>query len=364
MAKRYSALENEHRKLGAKLDDWNDMDVAWSYASSTEDQHDAVRDAAGLFDVTALKKVWITGSGALAAIQRIATRDMSKIYQGKSAYNPVLTEKGTTSDDNIIFHISENKYLYVHGTGNSYERLQIAAKGLDVSVERDDFLHDISFQGPKSVSILNPHCDADLDAIEYFHQVYTKLFGKDVLISRTGYSGERGFEIFVGQEDVVELWNAILDAGANEGVMACSFDCLDKVRVEAALLFYPYDMHEATTPWELGLNWSISRKKGEFMGSKGLFAAEGKQKVRFAGVSAKTTDLLDDEGKLMLNGEEVGTVNSPVYSHRMGKSLGLCHLRPDIKVGTVLQNVGANGSIDVLVEDVPFHDPNKSRTHV
>ncbi len=99
------------------------------------------------------------------------------------------------------------------------------------------------------------------------------------------------------------------------------------------------------------------------MGSKALFAADGKEKVRFAGVSAETTKLMDGEGKLMLNGEEVGTVNSPAYSHRMGKSLGLCHLRSDIQVGTVLQNVGANGSMDVLVEDVPFHDPNKSRTH-
>ena len=364
MNKQVSALESEHRKLGANLDDWNDMDVAWQYASSTEDQHDSVRTAAGLFDVTALKKIWIEGPDALAAIQRISTRDMSKIYQGKSAYNPVLTEAGTTSDDNIIFHVSDNKYLYVHGTGNSWEQLQIAKAGLNVEVRKDRETHDISLQGQKSTALLNAHCDADLEPMAYFHQVQTKLFGRDALISRTGYSGERGYEIFVGADDVVDVWQRILNEGENDGVMACSFDCLDKIRIEAALLFYPYDMHEKTTPWELGLGWSISRKKGAFMGSAGLFAAEGKEKVKFGGVSnSDITDLLDADGTLQLDGEDVGTITSPGYSHRLGKTLGLAHLRPDIDVGTVLQNVGAGGSVDVVVENTPFDDPNKTRTH-
>ena len=364
MTRQVSALEGEHRKLGANLDDWNDMDVAWSYASSAEDEHDAVREAAGLFDVTALKKVWIEGPDALTAIQRIATRDMSKVYKGKSAYNPVLTEEGTTSDDNIMFHVDDNKYLYVHGTGNSWDQLQIAKHGLNVDVRKDQETHDISFQGQKSTGILNANCDVDLEPMAYFHQVQCKLFGRDALVSRTGYSGERGYEIFVGADDAVHVWQAILDAGQNEGVLPCSFDCLDKIRIEAALLFYPYDMHEKVTPWELGLGWSISRKKGAFMGSKGLFAAEGRNKVKFGGVSnSEITDLLDAEGTLQLNGEDVGVITSPGYSHRLGKSLGLCHIRPDIAVGTVLQNVGANGSVDVVVENVPFDDPNKNRTH-
>ena len=360
---RVSELEDDHRALGAGLDDWNDMDVAWSYASNPEDEHDAVREAAGLFDVSALKKIWITGPDALAAIQRIATRDMSRIPIGKSAYNPLLTDEGTISDDNIIFHVAENKYLYVHGTGNSFDVLEQAVEGLDAQIAKDDELHDLSLQGPKSVAVLNPHCDADLESIEYFHQVHAKLFGKDVLISRTGYSGERGFEIFVDRSDVAAMWSDILEAGKDAGVMPCSFTCLDKIRIEAALLFYPYDINEQTTPWEVGLGWSISRKKGEFKGSKALFASEGKDKQRFAGVSADTSDLLDDQAKLMLDGEVVGQVNSPGYSHRLGRSLGLCHIRPDIQTGTVLQNVGPGGSVDVVVDDVPYHDPKKSRTH-
>ena len=364
MTRRASELEPQHRALGAGLDDWNGIDVAWSYATSDEDEHDAVREAAGLFDVSALKKVWITGPDALAVVERVATREMSKIYQGKSAYCPLLTDEGTVCDDNIIFHVDDNKYLYVHGSGQSAARLEEAASGKNAEVRLDDELHDISLQGPKAVGLLNAHTPIDLEDVKYFHQVETTLFGRDALISRTGYSGERGYEIFTDRKDVAHIWQSILDAGQSEGVMACSFNCLDKIRIEAALLFYPYDMSEVNTPWEMGLGWSISRTKTDYMGRDPLLAAEGREKVKFGGVScASTTDLLEAGAKLHLNGEEVGVVNSPAYSHRMRKSLALVHLRPDVAEGTILQLKGEEQSLDVTVEPVPFHDPKKSRTH-
>ena len=364
MTRRVSELEPQHRALGAGLDDWNGMDVAWSYASSDEDQHDAVREAAGLFDVSALRKIWITGPDALAVVERVATREMDKVYKGKSVYCPLLTDEGTICDDNIIFHVDDNKYLYVNGSGQSEVRLAEAAQGKNAEVRLDDELHDISLQGPKAVGLLNAHTPVDLEQLKYFHQVETTLFGRKAILSRTGYSGERGYEIFTDRGDVAHLWQSILDAGQSEGVMACSFNCLDKIRIEAALLFYPYDMTEVNTPWEMGLGWSISRKKTDFMGRAALFAAKGKEKVKFAGVScAATTDLLEAEAKLLLNGEEVGVVNSPAYSHRMKKSLALVHLAPGVAEGTVLQLRGAEQSLDVTVEPTPFHDPKKSRTH-
>ena len=364
MNKRVSELEAEHRALGAGLDDWNGMDVAWSYATPVEKEHDAVREAAGLFDVSGLKKVWIKGPDALAVVEKISTRDMSKIYKGKSAYCPVLTDEGTICDDNIIFHIDDNKYLYVHGAGKSAERLEVAAQGKDVEIRLDDDLHDISLQGPKALPFLNQHCAVKLDDLDYFHQIETELFGRKAIVSRTGYSGERGYEIFVDRKDVVHLWKSILDAGEKDGIIACSFNCLDKVRIEAGLLFYPYDMNEEFTPWETGLGWAISRKKGDFLGRDALFAKEGKEKVKVGGVSSTaTTDVMEGGAKLLLDGEEVGVVNSPVYSHRMRKSIALVHLRPDVEAGTALKLKGDTQSMDVTVEPVPFIDPKKSRTH-
>lgn len=364
MTRRVSALEAEHRALGAGLDDWNGMDVPWSYGTSDEDEHDAVREAAGLFDVSALKKIWVTGPDALAVLERVATRDMSRIYKGKSAYCPLLTDQGTICDDNIMFHIDDNKYLYVHGSGDSATRLEEAAKGLNAELRFDDELHDISLQGQKAVGLLNAQTPVELEDLPYFHQVETTLFGRKAILSRTGYSGERGYEIFADQSDIVYLWQNILEVGQPAGVMACSFNCLDKIRVEAALLFYPYDMTEQNTPWEVGLGWSISRKKADFMGREALFAAEGKEKVNLAGVScASTTEVLEAGATLHLDGDEVGFVNSPAYSHRMKKSLALVHLRPGIAEGSVLQLKGKAQSLDVTVEPLPFHDPKKSRTH-
>lgn len=364
MTRRVSALEAEHRALGAGLDDWNGMDVAWSYATSAEKEHDAVREAAGLFDVSALKKVWITGPDALAVVDHVATREMSKVSKGRSAYCPLLTDDGTICDDNIIFHIGDNKYLYVHGSGQSAVRLDEAVRKKNVEVRFDDELHDISLQGPAAVGLLSAHTSVALEELKYFHQLETTLFGRDVIISRTGYSGERGYEIFTDQKDVVHLWQSILDAGASKGVMACSFTCLDKIRIEAGLLFYPYDMSETNTPWEVGLGWSISRTKPDFMGRDALFAAKGEEKVKGGGVSCTaTTEPLEAGAKLLLNDEEVGVVNSPAYSHRMQKSLALVHLRPDVAEGTVLQLRGQEQSHDVIVEPVPFHDPKKTRTH-
>jgi aminomethyltransferase len=229
MTRRVSALEAEHRALGAGLDDWNGMDVAWSYATSDEDQHDAVREAAGLFDVSALKKIWITGPDGLAVVDRVATREMDKVYKGKSVYCPLLTDEGTICDDNLIFHVDDNKYLYVHGSGQSAARLEEAARGKNAEVHLDDELHDISLQGPKAVGLLNAHTPVDLEELKYFHQVETTLFGRKAILSRTGYSGERGYEIFTDRGDVAHIWQSILDAGQSDGIMACSFNCLDKV---------------------------------------------------------------------------------------------------------------------------------------
>lgn len=364
MSERQSALADRHRALGAGLDDWNGMDVAWSYATDPDDEHSAVRTVAGLFDVSGLKKIHARGAGALATLDHVITRDMTRIYRGKSAYGPVLTEDGTICDDAIIFNIADNDFLVVHGSGQAMERLQESAQGKDVSIEFDDVLHDISLQGPKAVELLDAHTPIDLPKLAYFHHEQTTLFGKNVLLSRTGYSGETGYEVFCQANEVVEIWDQILERGKGMGVMACSFNCLDKIRVEAGLLFYPYDMTEENTPWEVGFGWAVSRTKGDFRGKAAVLAAEGKEKIRFAGIVADHDDTVDAGAKLYRDGEEVGVVNSPVYSRRMKKSLALVHLKPGAAaVGTGLEVKGESVSCSATVERLPFYDPEKTRTH-
>jgi len=359
---RSSILSDRHRALGSNLGDWNGMGVAWEYASDPCAEHDAVRTSAGLFDVSGLRKVWVRGRDALAVLDQVVTRNLKVIDAGKSAYGPNLTEEGTICDDSIMFNLGNDEWLLVHGSGQCMERTEESGAGRNVDIEFDDDLHDLSLQGPGAVDLLNAHTPMDLPSLGYFHQQKTELFGHPVILSRTGYSGERGYEIFAAAEHTVDLWDQILGAGAALGIMPCSFTCLDKIRVEAALLFYPYDMTQATSPWEVGLDWALSRNT-DYRGREAVMALRGQEKIKVAGICADHGEALAGGELLLRDGQQVGVVNSPVYSHRLGKSIALVHLRPDAAaVGTQLR-VEGDISCAAVVEKTPFHDPEKTRTH-
>ena len=364
MSTRESALAAHHRALGSNLEDWNDMGAPWTYHSDPCDEHDAVREKAGLFDVSGLKKVHVRGRDAAQVCDHVITRDMSRIPIGRSAYGPVLQEDGGICDDAIIFTLADDDFLVVHGAGACMELLQESAEGKQASVAFDDDLHDISLQGPAAVGFLDAHTPIDLPGLGYFHQAETTLFGRPVMISRTGYSGERGYEIFATADHVVPLWEEILERGAGAGIVPCSFTCLDKIRAEAALLFYPYDMTEANTPWEATMGWAVSRKKGDFRGRDAVFAREGQEKVFIVGIVADYDGAVEAGAALNLDGERVGVVNSPAWSHRMQKSLALCHVAPHAAAeGTQLVLEGESMQCSATVSRIPFYDPEKSRTH-
>lgn len=360
---RHSALESRHRALGSDLGDWNGMDVAWDYATDACDEHDAVRTAAGLFDVSGLRKVFVRGPDALEVVDHIITRDMTKIGPGRSAYGPNLTEEGTICDDAIIFNLGADEYLVVHGSGQCMTRLQESAEGKNVMIELDDDLHDISLQGPKAVGFLNQYTPMNLEDLGYFHQESTTLFGHPAIISRTGYSGERGYEIFARAAHITDIWDQIVEKGAAEGIMPCSFTCLDKIRVEAGLLFYPYDMTEENTPWEVGLGWSVSKISG-YRGKDVLMAKKGQDVINVIGLDIDHGEALAGDEKVMLDGAEVGVVNSPVWSHRMGKSLALGHIAAAHSApGTKVRIEGDGVSCDATICATPIYDPKKSKTH-
>lgn len=361
---RTSALASRHKLLGSELEDWNGMGTAWSYHTDPNDEHNAVREAAGLFDMSPLKKVWVRGPDALKVIDYTITRDMTKVAPGQSVYTSVLTDGGTMADDAIVANCGNDEYLYCHGSGDSMALLKAASAGLDVTITLDDDLHNIAVQGPKALDLLTPHCAADVATLGYFEHMQTELFGKPVRLSRTGYSGERGYEVFVCASDVGDIWDQLLAAGDEIGVMPCSFTALDKVRIEAALLFYGYDMTDEHTPWEVGLGFTVHKHKGDFRGKEAVLASESTPSFVGAGISSNEEIELVGGETLLLNGEAVGTVNSPGYSHRLGKTLALAHLPAAAnQAGTSLIVQGEGFEANVKVESIPFFDPSKTRTH-
>ncbi|MEM7293015.1 MAG: aminomethyltransferase family protein [Pseudomonadota bacterium] len=357
---RTSALASRHTELGSGLEDWNGMGTAWTYNSDPNDEHDAVRERVGLFDMSPLKKVFVRGTDAGKVVDHVITRDMSKIPAGKSAYGAVLTEQGTVADDAIAANNGDNEFMFCHGSGASMAMLQASAQGLDVDIELNDDLHDIAVQGPAALELLNAHTPIDLGAMDYFHHQATEVFGHPCRLSRTGYSGERGYEIFAGAEVVGDIWDQLVGNGA----MPCSFTALDKVRIEAALLFYGYDMTDEHTPWEVGLGFTVAKNKGDFRGREAAMAAQGKERLMGVGITADHSDMLNGGEVLKLNGADVGVVNSPGFSHRLNKSLALCHVAPGAAApGTVLEVVSDDINCSATVEAIPFFDPQKLRTH-
>lgn len=356
-------MASRHRALGSPLGDWNGMDTAWAYAQDVNAEHRAVRGAAGLFDVSGLKKVQVSGPDALAVLNHVCTRDLTLIYPGKSAYAVICDENGGFTDDCIMYHLSPNVWMMVHGSGTGFEQLHKSAAGKNVQILFDDDLHNISLQGPQAVHFLNEHTPVDLKSLRYFHHVSTTLFGRNCTISRTGYSGERGYEIFAKGEDVTHIWDRILEHGRGRGILPCSFNCLDMIRVESALFFYPYDMDERNDAWECGLGFAVSKKKpADYRGKQALLARQGKEKVKLYGLVADTDQPTEAGAPIYAEGRQVGKVTQGMYSTVLGKSLAIVQLEPAYaNDGAVLEVRGARVQCSARAHPLPFDDPEKKK---
>lgn len=363
MTQRVFALKDEHSALGAEFMDWNGLKLATSYAGiSTEQEHDAVRDAAGMYDLTAFRMLWLRGADARAVLDQACTRDITKLKPNKATYTCVLTDKGGVVDDSVVFCTGDDEFLYVIGTGGSGEVIESIAKGKDVTLEWDNSLQLMSVQGPRAIDILVPNASDDVAGLKFFHHMKTRLFDRDVLFARVGYSGERGYEIYASAEDAPHIWRSILEAGKDHGIQPCSFASLTPVRVEAGLLFHPFDVNEDTTPWEVGLGFTIDKNKGDFVGRDAVMAKKGKERFLTRGVSCPSDKPLFEGGEeLYRDGKKVGKIVTAAYSHRMKKSLAFAYLDPEVTEGARLK-VGKDASgQEVAVEDLPFYDKKKER---
>ncbi|NMN60299.1 aminomethyltransferase [Xanthobacter sp. SG618] len=363
---RLSALSDRHRALGTAFEaSWNDMPVPQNYASDTYDEVIAVRTAAGLFDVSALRIIDVAGKEALAVLNETCTSDISKIAPGASSLTSVVDENGSLIDDVLIYCDGPDAYRISHGGGSLEDILPGIAAGREVTFTKDNDVHILSLQGPKALDILNPNTPFALETLPYFGHQRTTLFGRPVSIARGGYSGERGYEVFCAAADAVAMWDAILAAGKPVGAMAVSWSCLDVVRVEGGLLFFPYDMPQGdTTPWEVGLGWTVDLSKPAFRGRDALVRRKGQERVAQVGVEIDHHAAVEPGAKLFRDGKEVGLVNSTTYSRYLMRSLALAHVTPDLAAfGTELEVRGADGTFAARVVKTPFYDPLRLRTH-
>lgn len=363
---RQSALNDRHRALGSDLSQsWNSMPIPQFYATDPYVETAVTRSAAGLIEVTALQLINLAGPGATDLLNSMLTSDIAKMKPGQSHISNIVNEKGALIDDVLIYCNAPNDYRISHGSGSLEEVLASLAAQYDVTWAKDDDTHVLSLQGPKALDILKPHTPFPLVTLKYFEHTPATLFGKPVTLARGGYSAERGYEVFCTRADAVFFWDTILEAGKPFGVMPVSWTCLDIVRVEGSLLFFPFDMtHGDTTPWEVKAGWTIDLSKPDFIGKAALVASQGEERSVITGLEVWSPDAVTPLAKVLVGGKQVGTVTSTVYSQHLMKSLAMAQIeKPYTALGTAVEIADGDKVLKATVVQMPFYDPMRLRTH-
>ena len=362
---RQSVLNDRHRALGSDLSGtWNGMAVPQCYLTSAYDEMAAVRYRAGLIDISAHKLVNVSGPEATEFLNYLLTSDISKIAAGQSQVSNVVDDAGALIDDVIVYCDGPNRFRLSHGSGTLEDVMRDQVKDYDATFARDDDTHLLSFQGPLARDVLQPHTPLQLNKLTYFTHHRTTLFGHAARIARAGFFGENGFEIFCAAAETGAVWDGILAAGGAFGAIPVSWACLEIARIEAGLLFFPFEMrHADTTPWEVNAGWTVDLTKRKFRGREALEASQGKERSFIAGLEVMSDSAMSPLSNIRHNGAEAGIVTSAVFSWHLMKSLALAQLVPSAaKLGTELELVAGSEIYKATVVQLPFYDPMRLRT--
>ena len=356
---RFSALADRHRAMGSNLEDWSGMGTAWTYDKDQKEEYEAIRTKAGVMDVSGLKKVHISGPHAQYVIDKATTRNIEKLKPGRSTYATMLNDAGKFVDDCVIYRMGPHSFMVVHGSGAGHEQLAMYAAGRNVVMMFDDDLHDISLQGPLAVDYLEKHVPGIRD-VNYFSHIQTTLFGKPVMISRTGYTGERGYELVAPNAAAESLWDALLAAGEEHGMLACGLGARDTLRTEMGYPLHGQDISMDITPVEARLGWAVGWSKPAFWGREVLTRQreEGPQRV-LRGIVATGRGIPRPHMRVMLTADvPVGEVTSGTFSPTLRKGVGLALVAATVAADAEV-SVDVRGRREVFaLTKPPFVDPS------
>ena len=323
-----TALEQVHIALGAKMVPFAGYNMPVQY-SGLKNEHHAVREAAGIFDVSHMGEFFVEGPDALPFLQMVTSNDVSKLLPGKIQYSCMPNEEGGIVDDLLVYCFSNEHFLLVVNASNmekDWNHLMQYTEGFDVTMRNESDAYSLlAVQGPKASEILQSLTGVDLSEIKYYHFVIGEMAGiADVIISATGYTGAGGFELYVFNQDAKKLWDAVLAAGEPLGLLPAGLGARDTLRLEMGMCLYGNDIDDTTSPLEAGLGW-ITKFTKEFVSSE-KFAAQ-----KEAGVSQKLVGFeMIDRGIPRhgyeiadLAGNVIGRVTSGTNSPTTGKNIGM-----------------------------------------
>ena len=308
--------------------DFGGWDLPQQY-SSIRAEHTAVRKVAGLFDLSHMGRLDVRGRGASDFLQRLLTNDVDQVEPGRAQYTLLCREDGGILDDLVIYRRAADDFLVVVNASNRDKDVAWMRDHLPAGVTLDDRTHDVSLialQGPAAESLL-PAGGIDLGAVPYFGFGQGEIDGVATLISRTGYTGEDGFELFVAAEHAVEVWRAVLGAGQAAGVLPCGLGARDACRLEAGLRLYGNDMNESTNPFDAGLGWTVKLAKGDFVGAEALARAkESGPRRRMVGLKTTDRNIPRHDSAVLRDGHTIGRVTSGTWSFFLDQGVAMASL--------------------------------------
>jgi glycine cleavage system T protein len=351
-------LTDTHVALGAKLVPFAGYLMPVQYPSGITAEHKAVRQNAGLFDVSHMGEFIVTGPGMVDFVSYVTTNDVAALAIGQAHYSTILNDRGTIEDDCLIYR-SQDRIMMVVNASNAAKDFAHISKFLD---KFDAKLEDVSdatallaLQGPNAAKILQQHTSTDLSAIKYYHFEYGSVAGfGGIIISRTGYTGEDGFELYFPNEDAVGVWNALTESGE---VIPAGLGARDSLRLEMGMALYGNDIDDTTTPLEANLQWLVKLKKGDFVGRDALV----KQKEE--GIRRKLVGFTSAERAfprpgypVFVNGEPSGLVRSGTMSPTLNIPIGTCYVPTASSApGTPMEIEIRGKRIPATVEKTPFY---------
>jgi aminomethyltransferase len=354
-----TALYECHLEAGARMVDFAGWQMPVQYAGVIE-EHQAVRTAAGLFDVSHMGEVRVRGAVAEAFLQRLTPNDVGKLVPGRAHYSGLLTERGTYIDDILIYRLAADDFLVVVNASNAQRDFEWIAGRADAAdadgvevVDESPRYALLALQGPQALAMLAPLASLDVSKLKYYGFAQGQVDGRPALISRTGYTGEDGFELYLAPDAAPAVWRRLLAAGA----VPAGLGARDTLRLEAAMALYGHEIDETTTPFEAGLAWVVKLEKGDFLGRDALLAERAAGVPRqLVGFEVEGRGIARQGHGVVSAGAKVGEVTSGTWSPTFEKALGLAYVPPALAAaGTRLALDVRGKELPATVVEIPFY---------
>lgn len=349
-------LYERHVAAGARMVEFGGFDMPLQY-TTIRDEHIAVRTRCGLFDLSHMGEVRFSGDGALDAVQNLVTNDVSRLEVLGALYAVMCNEDGGIVDDVVVYRDPGGYMVVINAACRAKDVAWMGARsGAAEFMDLSDDLALLAVQGPEAVALVSSMTADDVSEVRPFHFKDTDIAGVHAGVSRTGYTGEDGFELYVDAPDAVRLWDALLEAGAPKGLIPCGLGARDTLRLEAGLRLYGQDMDDRIDPYSCALAWTVKPQKGEFIGSAALAQLDPKHPPRrFAGITLEGRAIARHGQRVMSGGKDVGEVTSGTYSFTLDHSIATVSVDGDLPLDADL-TIDIRGTLAAAaVVPLPFY---------